>query len=158
MGIYVTPKNGSIILLGATLEPLCWSRWLGRNSPGFCKSRWHWILSWESWALCYKRHSVQEGTHTHSPILTKSLAIQRLCDKISYVNMCVSMCVWPFCVKQLCLFAFWTFSSELSVFCLFDQQKERTCLFLRISLCILQPPFLLLMHVSIFAAAVCVKL
>lgn len=124
-------KNGSIVLFGATLESLCWSRWLGMKSPVFCKSRWHWILSWESWALCHKRHSVQEGTHTntkHIPFPLERLAIQSFCDKRPCDSMCVGcVCVCPwFFLKQLCLCALCDFSCALFRFCLFDQQKERT--------------------------------
>lgn len=84
-GIYVTLENGGIVLLGATLEPLCWSRWLGTNSPGLCKSRWHWILSWESRALYHKETPCARGnTHTHTQIPfppPKGLAIHSWCDK-----------------------------------------------------------------------------
>lgn len=97
VGIYETLKNGSIVLLGATLEPLCWSRWLGTNSPVFCKSGWHWILSWESWALCHKRHSVQGGnTHTHTQHIPFSP--QEVSHAEFVIRDLVIACVWDMCV------------------------------------------------------------
>lgn len=75
VGICVTLQNGSIVLLGATLKPLCWSRWLGTNSPGLCKSRWHWILSWECRALYHKETPCpRRNTHTHTGTHTHSLS------------------------------------------------------------------------------------
>ena len=73
----------------------------------------------------------------------------------------VCLCVSPILCKAAVFICFvCELNSELFRFCVFNKKiRERTCLFLRISLCILERPLLhMCVRVCVFSAAVCVKL